>query len=185
MKKLILVIMILTLLFGIGLAKELKGVKMSDTITVDGKNLVLNGLALRKKVIFKVYVAGLYLEKKSISGEEILNSEETKRLVMHFLRKVGRKKINNAWYDGLKDNTPGYSPDLKKKFDDLAGMMEDMRDEGLIVFTYVHDKGTQIMINGKVKGSIMGKDFMSALFACWIGPEPGPGEGFKEDLLGK
>ena len=29
-----------------------------------------------------------------------------------------------------------------------------------------------------------GKTFADALFACWIGPEPGPGEGFKEDLLG-
>ena len=25
----------------------------------------------------------------------------------------------------------------------------------------------------------------AVLFSCWIGPKPGPGKGFKDDLLGK
>ena len=29
-----------------------------------------------------------------------------------------------------------------------------------------------------------GKPFADALFKSWIGPKPGPGEGFKRDLLG-
>ncbi len=44
-------------------AGEVAGVKMSDTVTVEGKTLKLNGMGLRTKVMFKVYVAGLYLEK--------------------------------------------------------------------------------------------------------------------------
>ena len=43
-------------------AAELAGVTMPDTDTVEGKTLKLNGLGLRKKMVFKVYVAGLYLE---------------------------------------------------------------------------------------------------------------------------
>ena len=35
-----------------------------------------------------------------------------------------------------------------------------------------------------VKGVLEGKEFSDALFACWIGKDPGPGNGFKEDLLG-
>jgi hypothetical protein len=35
-----------------------------------------------------------------------------------------------------------------------------------------------------VKGTIAGKDFADALFKAWIGPKPGPGEGFKNDLMG-
>jgi len=38
-------------------------------------------------------------------------------------------------------------------------------------------------VKGKVKGTIPGKEFARALFACWIGDKP-PGKGFKAGLLG-
>lgn len=166
-------------------AGTLKGVTMEDSIDVDGQKLVLNGMALRKKVIFKVYVAGLYLPEKETDGEKILKADGPRRCVMHWLRTVGPDKINDAWIEGLEANTPGFSPELKKQFDSLTGMMEEMKEDQLIVFTYIPGKGTEVSVKGKVKGTIEGKAFADALFACWIGPKPGPGEGFKEDLLGK
>ena len=166
-------------------AGTLKGVTMDDAIEVDGQKLVLNGMALRKKVIFKVYVAGLYLPQKETDGEKILKADPPRRCVMHWLRSVGTGKINDAWLEGLEANTPDASPELKKQFETLTGMMEEMKDGQLIVFTYIPGKGTEVNIKGKVKGTIEGKEFADALFACWIGPKPGPGEGFKEDLLGK
>lgn len=183
MKKLLLLIIILSITFAIYSA-ELKGVKMDDTISIEGKTLVLNGMALRKKFIFKVYVAGLYLEQKEKDAKKILKEDKTRRVIMHFVRSVGKGKINDAWYEGLEDNTPNYTKELKAKFDKMCSMMEDMEDGGRIVFTYIPSKGTIVEVNGKNKGTIEGKDFADALFACWIGPEPGPGEGFKEDLLG-
>jgi len=152
---------------------------------VDGQKLVLNGMALRKKFVFKVYVAGLYLPQKETDGVKILNADGPRRLVMHWLRGVGTGKINDAWYEGLEDNTPNHSPELKKQFDTMTGMMEKVEENELIVFTYIPDKGTEVSVKGKVKGTIEGKAFADALFACWIGPKPGPGKGFKEDLLGK
>ena len=44
------------------LARELAGVSLPDTLSAGDKALKLNGLGLRKKAIFKVYVGGLYLE---------------------------------------------------------------------------------------------------------------------------
>jgi len=165
-------------------AGELKGVKMEDSITVEGNNLVLNGMALRKKFVFKVYVAGLYLPAKESNAEKIFKSDESRHLIMHFLRSVGPKKINNAWWEGLEENTPNASADLKKKFETLCAYMEKVKDGERIVFSYVPSKGTIVKVKGAEKGVIEGKDFADALFACWIGPEPGPGEGFKKDLLG-
>jgi hypothetical protein len=167
------------------IAGTLKGVTMPDSIQVEGKTLVLNGMALRKKVIFKVYVAGLYLPQKESSGEKILKADQERRCVMHWLRSVGTKKINGGWYDGLEANTPGYSPELKKQFDTMSGWMEDVKEGDLIVFTYIPEKGTEVSVKNKIKGTIEGKAFADALFACWIGPKPGPGKGFKEDLLGQ
>ncbi|MCP5050838.1 MAG: hypothetical protein GY940_26980 [bacterium] len=165
-------------------AGKLKGVTMEDSIEVDGQKLVLNGMALRKKFIFKVYVAGLYLAAKEKSWKKILESDGPRRTEMHFLRDVGPKKINDAWLEGLEENTPKASPELKKKFATLCSWMEEAIDGKRLVFTYIPGKGTTVEVMGKNKGVIEGKDFADALFSCWIGPEPGPGEGFKEDLLG-
>lgn len=166
------------------IAGTLKGVTMPDSIELEGKTLVLNGMALRKKIIFKVYVAGLYLPQKESNAEKILQADGERRCVMHWLRSVGTGKITDAWYEGLEANTPDYSPELKKQFDTMCGWMEEMKDGELIVFTYIPGKGTEVNVKNKVKGTIEGKAFADALFACWIGPKPGPGEGFKEDLLG-
>ena len=186
LRKMILAIMVgLFLMPTLSLfAMEYKGVTMEDSIQVDGQTLVLNGMALRKKVIFKVYIAGLYLPQKEKNAEKILKDDGMRRLIMHFVRSVGAGKINDAWYEGLKANTPNHSPELKKQFDTLASYMEEIKDGERIMFTYIPGKGTSVEVKGKVKGVLEGKEFADALFACWIGPKPGPGEGFKEDLLG-
>ncbi|MCP4213771.1 MAG: hypothetical protein GY765_03895 [bacterium] len=166
-------------------AGSLKGVTMPDSIQVDGNDLVLNGMALRKKIFFKVYVAGLYLPQKESSGKKVLENDTPRQTVLHFLRSVPAKKMSSAWIEGLKENTPKCSDLLKKQFDSLGTMMEKVTDDDLMVFTYIPGKGTEIKVKGKVKGTFPGKAFADALFACWIGPEPGPGEDFKERLLGK
>jgi hypothetical protein len=166
------------------LAGTLKGVTLPDTLTINDQTLVLNGMALRKKVIFKVYVAGLYLPAKEKNSETILAADQTRCTVMHFLRSVDAGKISEAWLDGLKANTPDHSPDLKKQFDTLVTLMEDLKDGDKLVFTYQPGKGTEVKVKGNIKGTLGDKAFADALFSCWIGKKPGPGEGFKKDLLG-
>lgn len=166
-------------------AASFKGVTMDDAVEVEGQKLILNGMALRKKFVFKVYVAGLYLPQKESNADAILQADQPRRGVMHWLRSVETGKINEGWYDGLKANTPNHSPELKTQFDTLAGMMENMKDGELIIFTYIPGKGTEVSVKSKIKGIIEGKAFADALFGCWIGPKPGPGEDFKNSLLGK
>ncbi len=166
-------------------AGTLAGVTLPDTMDVDGQPLVLNGMALRKKVIFKVYVAGLYLPAKEKDGVKILTSDGARCTVMHFLRSVSAKQVNEAWYDGLEANTPGYSAQLKGQFDALAALMESFKDGDKLVFTYMPGVGTEVKVKGKVKGTLGDKAFADALFACWIGKKPGPGEKFKAGLLGQ
>jgi hypothetical protein len=165
--------------------RTVSGVTMAETIEVDGQTLSLNGMALRKKVIVKVYVAGLYLATKSSNAEEILGADAPRRMVMHFVRGVEKKKICDAWNEGLEKNTPGASTGLKDQFTELCDLMADIKDGEAFVFTYVPEKGTAVEVAGEEKGTIAGKEFADALLACWIGPKPGPGEGFKKHLLGQ
>lgn len=164
-------------------SRTVNGVVLPENIEVAGKTLALNGAALRKKAIFKVYVAALYVATKSTSADAILAEDEPRRMEMHFLRNVDKGKICDAWNDGLKDNTPGASDDLKKEFADLCGLMADIKDGEAMTFTYVPGNGTTVSVAGQDKGAVGGRDFAAALLRCWIGPKPGPGEGFKKNLL--
>lgn len=166
------------------IAGTLAGIMLPDSMDVDGQKLVLNGMALRKKVVFKVYVAGLYLPAKEKSGEKILAADQTRCTVMHFLRSVDAGAISDAWFEGLQANTPNHSQELKKQFDTLATLMEDVKEGDKLVFTYRPGRGVEVKVKGKIKATLPNKTFADALFSCWIGKKPGPGEDFKLDLLG-
>lgn len=166
--------------------RTVSGVTMPETITVGEHVLTLNGMALRKKFIVKVYVAGLYLAMKSSSPDEILTADTPRRMVLHFISGHGTKsKMCGAWNDGLEANTPAASAELKQQFVDLCGMMVDIKDGEEMLVTYVPGGGSTISIGGTDRGTIQGKDFADAVLRCWIGPKPGPGEGFKKGVLGR
>jgi chalcone isomerase-like protein len=164
-------------------AGTLAGVTMPDTAQVNGKSLVLNGMGVRKKLFIKVYVAGLYLPAKETSSDKILAGDTERRMVMDFLMEVEKRKICNAWQDGLQNNSPDKAAALKGSFDTLCTYMEDMEGGHNMSITYVPGQGTSVSVNGKVKGTIPGKDFADAMFACWIGYRP-PNPDLKTGLLG-
>ena len=51
---------------------EVAGVKLDDKMQVESRELVLNGAGLRKRVIFNVYVIGLYLPEKKNDPAAVL-----------------------------------------------------------------------------------------------------------------
>lgn len=162
----------------------LNDVTMPWKVSVAGHDLVLNGMALRKKFIIKVYVAGLYLPERSTNAEQILATDAPRRMVLQFLYHPSAKQMCGAWNESLEDNTPNASAELKQQFVTLCSYMEDVKKGEQFVFTYIPGTGTTVEVRGKVKGTIAGKDFADALFKSWIGPKPGPGEDFKKKVLG-
>jgi len=161
------------------------GVKLDDTVSVNGQNLVLNGAGIRKKFFIKVYVGALYLTAKQSDAAAIVAADAPRRMVMHFVYSVGKDKIAEAWEEGLRDNTPNASAEVKANFKTLASWMEDIKDGKEVVLTYVPGTGTTVDVNGHSKGTLSGKATADAILATWIGPKPGPGGDFKKAVLGK
>ena len=160
------------------------GVRLPTSVEVDGQTLVLNGAALRKKAIFKVYVAGLYLPAKEKNADRIISTDAPRRMIMHFVRNVGAEPICDAWTEGLAANTPNPSAELTAQFGTLCGYMEGVDEREQMTFTYVPGKGTTVEVKGAVKGTIPGKAFADAMLRTWIGTKPGPGVGFRRSVLG-
>jgi hypothetical protein len=166
-------------------AATVAGTNIEDTVSVGGQNLVLNGAALRKKFVVKVYVGALYLPSRQNNAAAILAADAPRRQVMHFLYDVDKGKMAEAWEDGLKDNTPNASAEVRTAFKTLATWMEDMKEGQRIVLTYAPGTGTTVEVAGKNKGTLGGKAVADAILNTWIGPKPGPGGDFKSGVLGQ
>lgn len=165
-------------------AGEHSGVTMPDSTQVGSQSLVLNGMGLREKFFVDVYVAGLYLPQKSSDAKAILAADGARKTVLHFVHEVGRDKMCEAWDESLANNTPAASTSLKADFVKLCAAMEDLAVGDKLEFAYEPGKGTDVIVKGKVKATFAGKEFADALWASWLGPKPGPGEAFKQSLLG-
>lgn len=180
-----LAVLFLILVFAVpAFTAEKAGVTLPDTVEVGDSKLVLNGIALREKFVFDVYVAGLYLLEKQTDPSVILTEDAPRMMTMHFVRDVDAKSINSAWVEGLHANVKEVSPKLTEQFKQLTEMMRDIKEGETMGFTYIPAAGTQVMVDGQSMGGIPGKAFADAILATWIGPKPGPGSRFKQALLG-
>jgi len=183
MKRWILVSAFLLLAASALPAAELAGVDMPDTVSVDGRQLVLNGMGLREKLWIDVYVAGLYLEHESSDAAEILDSDQIKRLRMHFVyKKVGSKKLTDAWTEGFEANAGDAAEPMRPDLDRLNSWMEDMVKGDEMVFTSIPGRGLEVVVKGTTKGVIEG-EFASAFWKVFLGPKP-PTAKLKNGLLG-
>ena len=183
MRKLILAAA-LTLTAATAGAANIAGVNLEDKVTVNNQTLTLNGGALRKKFVIKVYVGGLYLPARQGNAATVIATDSPRRMVMHFLYSVSKSQMAEAWAEGLADNTPNASPEVKTAFKTLESWMEDVPKGNRIVVTYVPGIGTTVEVNGKNKGTLGGKATADAILNTWIGPKPGPGADFKKSVLG-
>jgi Chalcone isomerase-like len=163
------------------MAATLAGVTFPDTVTVGNQALVLNGMGLRTKLFIKVYVGGLYLEKKSSDPTAIVQSDTTKRVVLQFIYgEVTRDQMVESFTDGFKANAPG-AP--KAQVDQFLGAIETMKKGEQLVVTYVPGTGTTLAMRGKDKLTIPGLPFAQAVFSVWLGPKP-PTSDLKNGMLG-
>jgi len=183
MKRKSLLGLVLPLAAAIALAGEVAGVKMPDTVTVEGKTVKLNGIGLRKKVVFKVYVAGLYLESPSKDPAAVLSSDQIKSMRLWILRSLKGSQITEAIVEGFEKNSKAQMGALKARLEKFNAMFPDVQEGDQIEMTYVPGKGTVVTAKGTEKGVIEGKDFADALFSVWLGPNPVQ-EDLKKALLG-
>ena len=162
-------------------AAELEGVKMPGAVSVEGKDLKLNGQGLRRYFV-NVFVAGLYLEGRSSDGAAILAKDEVRRLDLSMLRDVDRKRFVASVEESFEKNAAEKWPALKERFEKFAAAIPDLKKGQSLVVNYTPGKGTRVDGQG-ASYSAEGKDFADAYFAAWIGKAP-IDDGLKKGLLG-
>ncbi|MCI0572512.1 MAG: chalcone isomerase family protein [Myxococcaceae bacterium] len=164
-------------------AKELAGVRMGDTLQVAGKELKLNGLGLRKRFIFDVYVAGLYVENPSKDGAAILGADETRVVKMMMKRDLDKATIAEALRTGFESNAGAKLPELKERLDKFISAIPAVKEKDVLTLMYVPGQGTTVSSKSGQQVTVDGKDFADALFSVFIGAKP-VDDGLKYGMLG-
>jgi hypothetical protein len=136
---------------------------------------------VRKKMLVKVYVAGLYLARPTSDATTALAPDAPRRIVLRMMRNLDRKKLDEALTKGFVDNAGSQLPALQGRLNQLRSVLSDVHEGDVLEFTYLPGGGTVVHGNGR-QITIPGKDFSDALFSIWLGNRP-VDENLKRALL--
>jgi len=157
-------------------AREIAGVDMPETVqqSSGATPLLLNGAGIRRKLFFKIYVAGLYLPSRQTSTRAVLDLPGPKRVRMHFLYKeVEKDKLVTGWQEGFENNLDSASlAQLAPRLAKFNQLFRSMRRDDVIDLDYQPNEGTRVIVNGELQGNIDGADFYNALLQVWLGEQP-------------
>ena len=165
--------------------KTVAGVKVDDKVSIEGQNLVLNGVGTRVKMFMDMYVGALYLEKKSTNANEIMASKDGAAIRLTIVSGlISSDKMIDAVTEGFENSTGGKTAPLKTKIDKFISFFKDEIKKG-DVFTMVNtDEGVVVYKNNTKKGVIEGNDFKKALFGIWLSAKPAD-KNLKKAMLGQ
>jgi hypothetical protein len=167
-------------------AAELAGVHLDDHVSAGNTELVLNGAGLRTRLLFKVYVAGLYLPHKSSDPRDIVGGSGPRRVVLKMLRDVDGETLLGALKDGLRDNhTDAELAALQPAITQFAQVFRSVGNtrSGDTVVLDFNAEGVKAGINGIPRGQVADAAFGPALLKVWLGEKPAQ-DSLKKALLG-
>lgn len=160
----------------------------------DGKTLL--GMAVRSKFGFKVYAVAFYADLSERFSRErggkperwLISSEVPRVLVIHFVRNVPGKKMQETFRENMRENMTekdleGSREELERFF---ATMANGARKGERVEFERL-DKRVRISAGGKVIYETSDPAVMNAFFAVYFGPKsvaPDLPRGVKKGLEG-
>jgi hypothetical protein len=169
-------------------AVEIAGMKIDDSVQASNTTLKLNGAGIRYKIIFKVYVIGLYLTENKNTTESVLSVSGPKQINLTMLRDVSSDTLGQAFMDGVKRNTN--LADRAKmtnqfiQFGQLFSEVPELKKGDVISMEWVPNVGTNMFINGKKLGDTFPDiNFFNAVLKIWLGDNP-VDSSLKKQLLG-
>lgn len=168
---------------------DVEGVKFSDGIELSGSKLVLNGAGVCYREAFKVYAAGLYLEKKIETTHQVLAATGAKRLQLTMLREVDPNELGNLLVRSVNENVA--KPDVVKLIPGLIAMGKFFGEQkkfmpgDVLTLDWVPGTGTVVSVRGVPQGEALKEpEFFNALLRIWLGNRP-PDWKLKNALLGQ
>lgn len=165
-----------------------EGARYEASVVLAGQPLVLNGVGVRKRFVFDIYVGGLYVGKKAGRTEELVGQPGPKRVSLRFLRDVEGELFVNSLHVGLRANHSEAELALwQRQVETLTTTIKTIalaRRGDTVYFDYTPQDGTRVSVNGVTRGPLIpGDDFYAAVLRVWLGETPADA-GLKKGMLG-
>ena len=167
-------------LWGVSARGEAVGVDGSDTkydtqieCTVGGKpvKMALTGAALRKRVVFKVYTVGSYVEAGSgvRSAEALAAADVPKQLHLVMQRDVDGKDMAEAVEKAIHNSrgADAFPGELKSLGETMRAM--ELKKGEHVRLTNIPGKGVECDVAGKKMLLIENTDFSKAVWEIYLG----------------
>ena len=166
---------------------EILGVKYPTEKVVAGKTLTLNGVAYLKKLGFvKVYTVGLYLENPTDDPQTVIESEQVKYMLTHYLTdRATAEKISEGFVELMeKGNPPELVAANRADIDRYAAWLDKDMQPGLTSESlYIPGQGLTLTYQGQVRGTIPGDTFAQMYYRYNVGEKAD--KQIREGLLGR
>ena len=145
--------------------------------SVAGTSLQLNGVGLRAAFIYKVYLAGLYLPTRAVTGPEVFAETGAKRVQVRLLMDGPSDEFAKAFSGGIAKRTPADEvaamSDRIAAFDRTLRSVGDVRKGDVVDLDYAPGVGLTMALNGKPVGApVPGADLYAALLNIFVGDRP-------------
>lgn len=156
---------------------------LEKSFSYDGRDLVLRSASLKEVTLLKVnvYWVGLYLEAADTPPDSVYDSDQVKAFVFHFLRDVKRAKLQEAWIQDLTVACESGCKPVIAQGRVVARKMPDVRASQEIAYV-LFPKRVDVLIDGRVLGSLVGANATRAILATFLGPSA-PLK-LRQDLIG-
>jgi len=167
-------------------AKEVSGINVPETITLDSLAFTLQGAGMRDKFFMDLYIASLYGTKAYSDASALVAADEPMVLNLHIISSmITSEKMEEATKEGFINATKGNTTPLQAQIDTfIQTFKEPISINDRYEFFYHPSKGVRISKNGVYKTTLEGLAFKKALFGIWLGEKPAQ-ESLKKELMGK
>jgi hypothetical protein len=150
---------------------EIGGVAFARELAVHDTPLTLHSLGLLQRFFIKGYAAALYLGEGA-SPADVL-ADVPRRLELQYYLSIDGDDFARAALAILERNLPSEELErLRGRIDDMAALFEDVSAGDRYALTYLPGRGTELALNGELRGTIPGADFAAAYFGIWLGDDP-------------
>lgn len=159
-------------------------INFDDKINVAGKDLLINGVGIRKATFLKikVYYGALYLSQKATTPGSFLGTADPKQIVMHFVRDVEVKDLKKTYLEAFEGANKETYKTMLPTLEAFNANLGDIKKGERMIITFLPD-GAALNFAGKTFPKVGDANFSKALLNMWfINPLD---EGLSHGLLGQ
>ena len=166
------------------MAKEVSGVQVAETVTLDSQTLQLNGAGVRSKFFMDLYVGSLYLPAALSSTAAVIDAPVAAIRLNITSGMITSEKMRDAITEGFEQATAENTADIQPQIDTFMALFKEIKEGDQFTLVANKARGVTAYKNGQEQATIEGEMFRQALLKIWLGDKPAQ-KSLKEAMLGK